>query len=69
MSKDPKEIVGEIIRLVGKPAAERLLITAKVSPSTAGKLVRGKYSSEIGILIAEKIEKARLAAERLASAS
>ncbi len=62
MSKDPKTVVQDIIRLVGKRKAERLLIGAKVSPSVAGKLVRGKYESEVGELIAAAIETARAVA-------
>jgi hypothetical protein len=63
MSKDPKKVVQELVRLVGKPRAERLLIEADVSPSTAGKLVRGTYASEVGLLIASAIEKAKEAAK------
>lgn len=67
MSKDPKKTVKEIIQLVGKPKAEKLLIGADVSPSTAGKLVRGTYESEVGALVAAAIERAREAAESQAS--
>lgn len=62
MSKDPKDVVQEIVQLVGKPKAERLLIIADVSPSTAARLVRGTYESEVGTLVAAAIEKARAAA-------
>lgn len=57
--RNAKTTVSEIIRLVGKSEAERLLIAAEVSPSTAGKLVRGTYLSEVGRFIAGAIEKAR----------
>lgn len=67
MSKDPKEVVREIIGLVGKTRTERLLIVNEVAPSTAGKLVRGKYESAVGELLAEKIERAREAAKGRAS--
>jgi len=59
MIKDPKAVVREIIQLVGKPEAERLLIDAGVSPSLAAKLKRGKYRSEIGRLVAEAIARAK----------
>jgi hypothetical protein len=65
MVKDPKVTVREMIGLVGKTMTERLLIKQDVSPSTAGKLVRGTYNSEVGILIAAAIERARKAAEHL----
>ena len=68
MVKDPKKVVQEIVQLVGKPKAERLLIAEKASPSSAGKLVRGKYESAIGELLAEAIDRARIAAEKLADA-
>lgn len=64
MSKDPKRVVQEIVDLVGKRRAERILINADVSPSVAGKLVRGKYDSEIGVLVAAAIDKARAAATK-----
>lgn len=60
-------MVQEIIGLVGKTRTERLLIINDVAPSTAGKLVRGKYESQIGELLAEKIERAREAAKTRAS--
>jgi hypothetical protein len=68
MSKDPKEIVREMVGLVGKIRTERLLIKADVAPSTAGKLARGKYESEVGEMVAAKIASARAAAEELANA-
>lgn len=68
MSKDPKEVVREMIGLVGKTRTERLLITAEVAPSTAGKLVRGTYDHVVGEFVAERIAKARAAAEEMANA-
>lgn len=62
MSRDPKEVVQEIVELVGKREAVRLLVVADVSTSVAGKLVRGVYESEVGALVAAAIEKARAAA-------
>ncbi len=64
MSKDPKKIVEELVEMLGKPRAERLLIEADVSPSLAGKLVRGTYPSQIGILVGAAIAKAREAAAK-----
>lgn len=64
MSIDPKKQVQEIVEAVGKRKAERLLVTAGVSSSMAGKLIRGKYESEIGEWIAERIAVARAAAPR-----
>lgn len=63
MSKDPKEIVSEIVKLVGKSRAEKLLIRADASPSVAGKLTRGTYESEVGDLLAGAIRRAREMAE------
>lgn len=68
MSKEPKEVVREMIGLVGKTRTERLLIKYDVAPSTAGKLVRDKYDSTVGELLAEKIERARVAASEMAEA-
>lgn len=68
MSKDPKKVVREMLGLVGKTRTERLLIAAEISPSSAGKLVRGKYESAVGEMLAEKIERARLAAAQMANA-
>lgn len=59
MPKDPKDIVKEIVKLVGPRKAERFLIIAEASPSTAGKLVRGTYDREIGDLLAGAIRRAR----------
>lgn len=69
MTKDPKIVVKEIVQLVGKRRAEKLLVQADVSTSMAGKLVRDKYDSEIGVHIAAAIEKARTAALAAAKAS
>lgn len=68
MSKDPKDAVREMLVLVGKPETERLLIAQKISPSMAYKLVHGIYESKPGAFFAAAIERARLAAEKLASA-
>ncbi len=62
MNKDPKKIVEELVEMLGKQRAERLLIEADISPSTAGKLVRGKYPSQIRFLMGAAIAKAREAA-------
>lgn len=64
MSKDPKDLVKEIVSKVGKPKAERILIACDVSPSTAGKLVRGTYASEVGALVAAAIAKAMSVADK-----
>jgi hypothetical protein len=65
MDRDPKKVVKEIVQLVGKRKAERLLIGENVSPSTAGKLTRGKYESAVGDLIATAIANARAKAAAL----
>lgn len=68
MSKDPKEIVREIVDMVGKSKAVRLLVKADASPSVAGKLTRGTYASEIGDLLAGAIRRAhQMASEEKAS--
>lgn len=64
MNKDPREIVQEIIKMVGKRKAERLLIHEKISPSVASKLARGAYPSEIGELVADAILRAKEAAAK-----
>jgi hypothetical protein len=63
VSKDPKKIVSEIVKLVGKSRAEKLLIMADASTSVAGKLVRGRYPNEVGDLLAGAIRRAREMAE------
>ncbi len=68
MSKDPRDAVKEMLKLVERPEAERLLIAEKISPSMAYKLVRGAYVSKPGAFYAEAIERARLAAQKLANA-
>lgn len=67
MSKDPKAVVVEIISLIGKTEAERLLIEMKISPSMAAKLVRGKYKSELKALSASAIRAALQRASSQAS--
>ena len=69
MKKDAKMVVKEIVSLVGKPRAERLLIANEISPSMAGKLIRGTYKYEVGTLFAAAIERARLAAGDLSQVS
>lgn len=69
MSKDPKKVVEEIVSMVGKPKAERLLIAEEVSPSMATKLVGGKYRWDVSPLYAAAIERARRAAKELAKVS
>ncbi len=68
MSKDPKDVIKEMLKLVDRPEAERLLIAQKISPSMAYKLVRGAYVSKPGAFYMAAIERARLAAEKMASA-
>ena len=68
MVKDPKEVVKEMLKKVGRPETERLLIAQKISPSMAYKLARNQYGSKVGPFFAAAIERARLAAEKLASA-
>jgi hypothetical protein len=69
MLNGPKKQVSEMIELVGKSEAERLLILAKVSPSMAGKLIRGTYKSVIGRPIAACIENAHKQAKETARVS
>lgn len=67
MHKDPKQTVMEIVQMVGRPEAERLLISEKLSPSLATKLVRGLYESQVRALVADAIERAKEAAKAQAS--
>lgn len=55
---DPKDLVKEIIARVGKHGALRLLINQGVGTSTAEKLVRNRYSSEMGQLLRQAVEQA-----------
>ena len=64
MSKDPREIVQELVQMIGKRKAERLLISENISPSVANKLARNAYPSEIGELVAAAILRAKEAALR-----
>jgi hypothetical protein len=61
--QDLKQIVLEMASRVGKLKAHELLLSEKVAPSTATKLLRGSYPSEIGELLGAAIlradEKAR----------
>lgn len=59
MAKDPKDMVQEIIQLVGKQRARKLLILEDASTSTAIKLVEGTYPYTPGALIAAAIKRAR----------
>ena len=68
MSKDPNDAIKEMLSMVERPEAERLLIAEKISPSMAYKLVRGTYRSKPGAFYLAAIERARLAAGKLASA-
>lgn len=68
MVKDPTDAVREMLEKVGRPETERLLIAQKISPSMAYKLVRGTYESKPGAFFVAAIERARQAAEKLASA-
>lgn len=67
MAKDPKKIVQEIANQVGKHEARKRLVDEGVSTSTADKLVRDRYPSEIGQLLLQAILKARAALGRSAS--
>lgn len=58
MSKDPKELVQEMVRILGKRKTERLLVMAKMSSSVAGKLIRGTYESTLGEDNVDKIARA-----------
>lgn len=68
MVKDFREVIEEMLVKVTRQEAERLLIAQKISPSMAYKLVRGAYVSKPGDFYLAAIERARLAAEKLASA-
>lgn len=62
MAKDPKKIVEEIVKQVGKRQAQKLLVEADISNSVASKLVHGLYPSRVGVLVGAAIERARVAA-------
>lgn len=68
MVEDPKELVREIVARVGKHEARELLEEADVNESTAEKLVGGRYKSEVGFLLLQKIFSAHAAAQRKRSA-
>lgn len=61
-------MVEEMVELVGKPAAERLLIEHEISPSMAGQLVRGKYEYKVRAIYLAAIERAHAAAAEKATA-
>lgn len=56
--KDHKNTVQDLAARVGKPRARQFLVAAGVSISAADKLLRGKYKSEIGLLLGAAIERA-----------
>jgi hypothetical protein len=68
MVMDPKEAVAELTSLVGKREARDILERFKVNESTAEKLVGGRYKSEVGFLLLQKIYKALEAAKSKRSA-
>lgn len=61
--KDPKEEALELANQVGKPEARRLLVVAGISPHTADKLISGRYTSEVGLLVGAAIQRAIEAAK------
>lgn len=67
--KDPQEQVMEIVALVGKPEAERLLVAEKVSLPIAARLCRGAYDHKIGVFMADAIARARAKAAEMSDAS
>lgn len=56
--KDFKRVVLELVDKVGKKEAIRQLVMAGVAPSTADKLARDDYPSEIGDLLGRAIQDA-----------
>jgi hypothetical protein len=69
MNDDPKNVVKDIVALVGKHKAVLLLMGEDVSASTSEKLVGGRYESEIGQLVRKAILRAHEAAQAIAAAS
>lgn len=67
MVKDVKKLALEIADRVGKHEARKLLVEAGISTSTAEKLVRNVYASEIKELTRQAILKAYEAHKKIAS--
>lgn len=63
-NQDPKDIVRQLEALVGKRAARRLMVVEGLSPSTADKLLRECYPSEVGALLGDALERALNAAKK-----
>lgn len=68
MVEDPKKVVREIVAQLGKREAQSVLEAQKVNKSTAEKLAGGRYSSEVGFLLAQKIYRAHEIVQRKQSA-
>ncbi len=64
---DFKQIAFEMGQRVGTVEAHNMLTAQKVSPSTATKLLSGKYPSEVGPLVGAAIVRADRASKRRAS--
>ena len=62
-----KQAAMDLAKRVGKPEARRLLVVAGISPHTADKLISGRYTSEVGLLVGAAINRAVEAAKQLAS--
>lgn len=67
VTKDLKQAVSELAKRVGKPEARKQLVSAGISLSTAEKLIRETYPSEIGSLLANAISRAIEASKQRAS--
>jgi hypothetical protein len=62
-SNDPKKLVLELAKQIGKGEARRLLVEEGVSTSTAEKLVGERYESEVRGLVRAAILRAMQAAK------
>lgn len=67
MLKDWKKNVKDMAKRVGKSEAKRQLVVAGVSTSTADKLIRDVYPSEVGPLLGAAIQRAIEASKQQAS--
>lgn len=65
--KNLKQIVKDMAQRVGTLQAHGFLIGEKVSPSTATKLIKGTYPSQVGELLGAAILRADRASRKLAS--
>ena len=67
MIKGQDDLIDEVVLLVGKPEARRLLVAEGVSVSTATKLIGGKYESVFGLLLKRAVQSALENAKKQAS--